>query len=30
MLAKHGYSETECRLIMGENFLRVCRQRLGT
>lgn len=28
LLAKHGYNETECRLILGENFLRVCRQRL--
>ena len=28
LLAKHGYNETECRLILGENFLRVCRQGL--
>lgn len=25
-LLDHGYSETECRLILGENFLRVYRQ----
>ncbi len=29
ILRKHGYSEDERRLIMGENFLRVCHHRLG-
>ncbi|MDJ0780357.1 MAG: membrane dipeptidase [Desulfosarcinaceae bacterium] len=29
-LLAHGYSEAECRLILGENFLRVCRQLLDT
>jgi len=28
ILSQHGYSEAERRLILGENFLRVCRQRL--
>ena len=29
ILSGHGYSDDECRLIMGENFLRVCKQILG-
>ena len=29
VLSRNGYSEQECRLIMGENFVRVCKAILG-